>query len=265
MYMLDLAKRFITVCDLKINIINIPEIIEFMIDRIRDNKPTAYIVTTNANTIVLSKNNVKIKEAVNNGDLSIADGYSLVLASRFYGKPLKRRTYGPDLMLEFLRISQQRGYSNFFYGSTKQTLNMLAQGLKNRYPRLNIVGYYSPAFDVSIKSDKEEIEIINKAHPDVVWVGLGGIKQERWMYEHKDKINAPVLVGVGAAFDFLAGTKLQAPKWMREMGLEWFFRLITEPKRLWRRYLINNLFFIWYVSADILKKRFKVRHNKGHV
>lgn len=250
------SNNFITICGLKVNIIQIPEIIDFITTRIIQRIPSAYIVTTNANTIVYAKKYPEVRKAVNSGDLSIADGYSLVFLSRFYGSALKKRAYGPDLMLDFMKVSEDKGYSNFFYGSKNETLGKLLKNLKSKFPRLKIAGYYSPPFSDSICSDKKEVDDINKSGADVVWVGLGGVKQERWMLEHKNKLNVPVMIGVGAAFDFLAGTKPQAPRWMRDTGLEWLFRLIAEPKRLWRRYLINNLLFIWYVAVDLLKKRF---------
>lgn len=254
-----LTHKFITVCGLKVNIVQIPDIIGLIESWIKERNNTAYIVTTNANTIVLGRKDHRIQEAVNHSDLSIADGYSLVFFSRFYGHAFEERAYGPDLMLEFLNLSEEKGYSNFFYGSTDETLKLLVKSLKDKFPRLKIAGYYSPPFGASVKSEEKEIEIINKTNPDVVWVGLGGVKQELWMYEHKDKLDVPVLVGVGAAFDFLAGTKPQAPSWMREAGLEWLFRLITEPKRLWRRYLVNNTLFIYFVVVELLLKIFTIQ------
>lgn len=247
----------IMVCGLKVDTLQIPEIISRMELWVRDRSCSNYIVTTNAHTIVTSRKNKEVVEAVNNGSLSIADGFSLVFASRFYGRPIKKRAYGPDLMLDFLKVAEQKGYSNFFYGSTEKTLEALLRCLKQKMPGLKIAGCYSPVFSSCVHSQEEELRTINSSGADVLWVGLGGIKQERWMYEHKDKLKVPVLVGVGAAFDFLAGTKPQAPLWMREAGLEWLFRLLSEPRRLWRRYLVNNTLFILYVLKDLAEKRFK--------
>lgn len=261
---MDLTKRFITICGLKINTVQIPEIVDFIEERIRARKPASYIVTTNANTIVLGKRDPAVRQAVNGGDLSIADGYSLVFFSRFYGSPLQKRAYGPDLMSGFLKVSEEKGYSNFFYGSTDNTLKALAEKMKTRFPRLKIAGYYSPPFGSSVRPDEKEIDIINRASADVVWVGLGGVKQEKWMYENRARLNVPVLIGVGAAFDFLSGVKPQAPLWMRESGFEWLFRLLSEPKRLWRRYLVNNTLFVWYVSAELMRRGvFSCRRARG--
>lgn len=178
------------------------------------------------------------------------------MTARLYGQRLKKRVYGPDLMLEFLKISEIKGYSNFFYGSTDRTPELLVKGLKNRFPRLKIAGYYSPPFSASLQLEKKEMGMINNSAADVVWIALGGVKQERWMYEYKDKLNVPVLVGIGAAFDFLAGLKPQAPRWIGNNGFEWLFRLISEPNRLWRRYLITNCLFVYYVGNELAAKTF---------
>ncbi|MDD5254595.1 MAG: WecB/TagA/CpsF family glycosyltransferase [Candidatus Omnitrophica bacterium] len=249
-----LSGNFITICGIKVHAVQIPEITAYMEKWIKDRQRGNYIVTTNANTIVAGEKNALVREAVNHGSLSIADGFSLVLFSRFYGKPLKKRAYGPDLMLAFLKLSEEKGYSNFFYGSTAATLEQLVKSLKKKFPHLKIAGCFSPAFTDSPQPEEKEVAAINNSGADVVWVGLGGVKQELWMYAHKDRLTVPVCVGVGAAFDFLSGVKPQAPVWMRESGLEWFFRLATEPKRLWRRYLVNNLLFVRYVIADLIKK-----------
>jgi len=251
--------KFVTICGLKVHIVQIPDIINFVECRIRERGSTAYIVTTNANTVVLAKNDPKIREAVNNSDLSIADGYSLVFLSRFYGDALKERAYGPDLMFEFLKISEKNGYSNFFYGSTEETLRRLLKSLRSKFPRLRIAGCYSPPFRDSVCIDEDGVRTINSSNADVLWVGLGGGRQELWMYEHKDKVDIPVLVGVGAAFDFFAGTKPQAPRWIRDNGFEWLFRLITEPNRLWHRYLVNNSLFIYYLGTEMLSRIFALK------
>jgi len=134
----------------------------------------------------------------------------------------------------------------------------LSNNLKQRFPNLNITGVYSPPFrELTEKEDKAVVDMINKASPDVLWVGLGCPKQQLWMYEHKDKLNASVMVGVGAAFDFLAGTKPQAPRWIRDNGFEWLFRLFTEPKRLWRRYLVNGPLFVYFVTQELVFNFFK--------
>lgn len=131
-----------------------------------------------------------------------------------------------------------------------------------RFPNLRISGVYSPPFrDLTDEEDRRVVEMINRAKTDILWVGIGCPKQEIWMYKHKDKLNVPIMVGIGAAFDFHAGIKKQAPRWMREHGLEWFFRLLTEPRRLWKRYIVGGGVFLHCVLSELLKYRFCRRNN----
>jgi N-acetylglucosaminyldiphosphoundecaprenol N-acetyl-beta-D-mannosaminyltransferase len=162
-------------------------------------------------------------------------------------------------MQKICGISCEKRYRNYLYGSSSNVLGKLEEKLNKKYPGLIIGGIFSPPFRQLTKEEDDRIvEDINNSNPDIVWVGLGSPKQDLWMYEHRGRINAPVMVGVGAAFDFLAQVKPQAPRWMRDNGLEWLFRLITEPKRLWRRYLVDYPLFIYYFLSDpILKFLFR--------
>jgi N-acetylglucosaminyldiphosphoundecaprenol N-acetyl-beta-D-mannosaminyltransferase len=145
------------------------------------------------------------------------------------------------------------GYRHFFYGGENGVPELLATLLKKRFPGLQVVGTFSPPFrPLTLEEDERIVQIINEAEPDIVWVGLGTPKQELWMAEHRERLKAPVLIGVGAAFDFLSGRKPQAPKWMQRSGLEWLFRLVNEPKRLWKRNLVNNPTFLILVILQIL-------------
>lgn len=239
------------VMGMRLNLVQIPEVITSISRWIEDKDLGNYIVVFTANDAVAGRRDPEVRNAVNGSSLTVPDGISLVFLARLRGYPLKKRVYGPDLMLEFLILAESRGFSNFFYGTTPETLDILTNELKRRFPGLKISGVYAPPFrPLSGEEDARVIEIINKASPDVLWVGLGTPKQQLWMHEHKDKLRVPVMAGVGAAFDFLAGTKRQAPRWIRESGFEWLFRLITEPKRLWRRYLINNSLFIYYAGKE---------------
>lgn len=150
-------------------------------------------------------------------------------------------------MPEILRLSETEGYTHYFYGSTEQTLKFLEKNLREKYPKLKIAGTYSPPFrKLTKEEDRKVVERINAAKPDFIWVGLGAPKQERWMYEHRGRING-IMLGVGAAFDFHAGTSKRAPKWMQEFYLEWLYRLIQDPKRLLKRYMFSNMEFIWLI------------------
>ncbi len=247
-------KKLINIYGMKVDMIQIPEVVEAMEGWIKNRSFGNYIVISNANDAAISRGNNKVKQAVNESSLSVPDGFSLILLARLNGYRLRRRVYGPELMNNFLKVSQSKGYSHLFYGSTEDTLNKLQLKLKEKVPNLNIAGFHSPPFEKVTEEEKEDIiGKINRASPDVLWVGLGCPKQQLWMYEHKSKLKVPVMVGVGAAFDFLAEVKPQAPSWMRDHGLEWLFRLGSEPKRLWRRYLIANSLFLVYFLREFIR------------
>ncbi|MFH1441853.1 MAG: WecB/TagA/CpsF family glycosyltransferase [Candidatus Omnitrophota bacterium] len=236
----------------RVDAVQIPDIYKYIENCIAKNIHHNYIIVANVDTIMQSKYNPKMREAVNASSLSIPDGFPLLVMQRLHGNLLKKRAYGPDLMKGFLKIAQDKEYSHFFYGATQDTLFKLIKKLKTLFPKIKITGAYSPPFrPLTCDEDKRIIEMINKAAPDVLWVGIGCPKQELWMHNHKEQLNIPVMVGVGAAFDFLAETKKQAPRWIRDNGFEWLFRLITEPMRLWRRYLIASPLFISYVLLDM--------------
>ena len=249
----------------RVDVVQISYIIQYMEECIVRNIHHNYITVANVDTIMQSKFNPQMREAVNASSLSIPDGFPLLVMQRLYGNPLEKRAYGPDLMNEFLKTAEEKGYTHFFYGSTEETLNKLNKNITVLFPQIKIAGSYAPPFrPLTREEDNKIIEMINNASPDVLWVGIGCPKQELWMYNHREQLSVPIMVGVGAAFDFIAGTKPQAPRWMRESGLEWFYRLITEPKRLWRRYLVNNSLFILYVTLELISKAFTLNKNKSN-
>ncbi len=206
-----------------------------------------YVCVSNVHTTVMAYNDASYREVQNNAVIAVPDGKPLSLISRVRGYKSAQRVAGPDLMPEILKISETEGYTHYFYGSTERTLKNLEKNLRRRYPKLKIVGMYSPPFrQLTKEEDMQMVERINATKPDFVWVGLGAPKQERWMYEHKGRVKG-VMLGVGAAFDFHAGTSKRAPKWMQEFYLEWLYRLIQDPKRLLKRYMFSNAQFIWLI------------------
>lgn len=222
-----------------------------------------YICVCPVSTIMECKRDEKVLMSVNSADLVTPDGMPMVWIGKINGHKNIRRVYGPELMQSICGISEKNGYRNYLYGSSPDVLGKLRERLNKKYPNLIISGIFSPPFRQLSKDEDDKVtEGINNSNSDIIWVGLGSPKQDLWMYGHRDRINAPVMVGVGAAFDFLAGTKLQAPRWMRESGLEWFFRLITEPKRLWRRYLVDNTLFLCYLGGELVMRLF--RPSKAH-
>jgi N-acetylglucosaminyldiphosphoundecaprenol N-acetyl-beta-D-mannosaminyltransferase len=185
----------------------------------------------------------------NDSGLTTPDGMPMVWAARFAGAANVQRVYGPDLMLAVCERAAEQGWGSYLYGATDEVLEQLKQNLTDRYPGLRIVGSYSPPFRVMTpEEDDAAVRAINESGAQIVWVGLSTPKQERWMSAHVDRVNAAALIGVGAAFDMHAGNLRQAPKWMQRAGLEWFFRLVSEPRRLWRRYVINIPRFLFKLS-----------------
>jgi N-acetylglucosaminyldiphosphoundecaprenol N-acetyl-beta-D-mannosaminyltransferase len=178
----------------------------------------------------------------------------LVWFSRWFGMRPAERVYGPDLMRSFTALSAKAGYRHFYYGGGEGVAESLRAALLERHPGLQVVGTFTPPFR-AMSPDEElaAIEAINAAAPDIVWVGLSTPKQERWMADHRAVIEAPVMVGVGAAFDFLSGRKRQAPRWIQDHGLEWLFRLCSEPRRLWRRYAYIVPGFLIFAAVQIVR------------
>ncbi|MBW3660431.1 MAG: WecB/TagA/CpsF family glycosyltransferase [Gemmatimonadetes bacterium] len=210
-----------------------------------DRRTPHYVTVTGVHGVMESQRDEELRRIHNAAGLVTPDGMPLVWLSRLSGFHDVRRVYGPDLMLECCARSVERGWKHFLYGGAEGVPELLAERLRERFPGIDIVGAYSPPFrPLTDEEDERIVETIDRSEADIVWVGLGTPKQERWMSDHVGRFSASVLVGVGAAFDFHAGLKRQAPAWIQRAGLEWLFRLLSEPRRLWRRYCINNPLFI---------------------
>jgi N-acetylglucosaminyldiphosphoundecaprenol N-acetyl-beta-D-mannosaminyltransferase len=215
-----------------------------------------FIAVTGMHGVMEALHDVEFKMVLNSADLVVPDGMPLVWLGRLRGFRLARRVYGPELMLSVCERTAPSGVRHFFFGGAPDVPGKLAQALQNRFPGLNVAGAYSPPYrPVTLEEDEEIIAAINAAAPDVLWVGLSTPKQEKWMHAHRDRLRVPVLIGVGAAFDINSGMKQQAPIWMREHGMEWLFRFMQEPGRLWRRYILYGSQFIFYVALELLGLR----------
>jgi N-acetylglucosaminyldiphosphoundecaprenol N-acetyl-beta-D-mannosaminyltransferase len=215
-----------------------------------------YVCITSVHGVIESQHDESLRRIHNNAGMVTADGMPLVWVSRLMGFHRTERVYGPDLMLAVCDRAQQRGFGHFFYGGGPGVTQRLIERLSKRYPALKVAGSYSPPFrPLTADEDRNVVEQINSSGADIVWVGLSTPKQERWMAGHVEKLDAAVMVGVGAAFDFNAGLKKQAPRWMGRAGLEWTFRLATEPRRLWSRYLKCNPTFVALVGMQLLRLR----------
>ena len=242
---------FVRILGVRVHLVQIPEVLETFEDWIKNRDGCRYVVATGMHGVMEAQRQEDFKSIVNAADLFVPDGISLVWTSRLRGHHLEKRVSGADLMREFIRLSEQRGYRNFFYGDTEDTLSLLVQQLKKDHPNLKIAGVHSPPFrPLSAAEEADQVRIINKSAADVLWVGLGLPKQERWMFQHKDELTVPVLVGVGAAFKFVSGRQKRAPAWLGDHGLEWAWRFAHEPRRVWRRVLLDGPRFAYNVALE---------------
>jgi N-acetylglucosaminyldiphosphoundecaprenol N-acetyl-beta-D-mannosaminyltransferase len=211
-----------------------------------------YICVTPAHGVMDCQRDPELKRIFNHSGLTTPDGMSIVWLLKWMGYRHVNRVYGPDLLLAACERSLETGWRHFFYGGAPGVAERLSARLVARFPRLQVADAYAPPFrPITEDEDRAIAERINAAGPDIVWVGLSTPKQERWMAGHIGKLNATVLVGIGAAFDFLSGAKPHAPRWIQRSGFEWLFRLVTEPRRLWRRY-IQYPYFLWLVLGQML-------------
>ncbi len=238
---------------LPVHMVQIPAVIEQMLRWItHEQTQTRWIVVADMHAIIESYNKPDFRHMLDQADLIVPDGYSLVWIGRHKGFSLEKRVSGTDLMRAYFNSSEGRQTRQFFYGDTDETLSRLTATLHRDFPGIRIAGTYSPPFrSLTPEESRHVIALINEAKPDVIWVGLGLPKQERWIFEHRSQLNVPLILGVGAAFKFLAGTVRRAPGWIGDCGFEWLWRLAHEPRRLWRRIFLEGPQFIGHVALDL--------------
>ena len=244
--------KTVNILGVPIAAVNVEQAAAEIEDWIRRDQKT-FVTVTGVHGIMESQREGQVKRIHEAAGMCVPDGMPTVWVGRFCGYKSMDRVYGPDLMLEMMGRSVAGGYTHFFYGGKEGVPELLRDRLLAKFPGVKVVGVFSPPFrPMSAKEENELEDLIETLSPDVTWVGLSTPKQERWMAAHVGKLNTKVMVGVGAAFDFHAGLVRQAPRWMQRSGIEWFFRLCTEPRRLWRRYLFNNPMFIWMILGQLL-------------
>ena len=258
-------KSDLTYCDIlntRINVINMENTVEYLSENLESLRGS-YICVSNVHTTVMAYRDEQYRKVQNESAMNLPDGKPLSIVQKMKGFSQAERVPGPDLMPEIFNISEEKGYRHYFYGSTEHVLEELEKNLKSRFPKLQIAGMYSPPFrPLTDKEDEEAVKRINDARPDFVWVGLGAPKQELWMAEHKDRVKA-VMLGVGAGFEFHAGTVKRAPHWMQEYCLEWLFRMFQDPKRLLPRYINTNFSFLYYVWKEERKHKKTQKREEG--
>jgi N-acetylglucosaminyldiphosphoundecaprenol N-acetyl-beta-D-mannosaminyltransferase len=222
----------------------------------------AYICLAPAHNVMACVDDAELRQVFNQSTLTVPDGMGVVWFLRLLGHKQVGRVYGPDLMLAACAAGVDRPWRHFFLGGAPGVGERLAAQLRERFPGLEVAGVHSPPFR-SLTGEENEtmVRLIEAARPDIIWVGLGSPKQERWMAAFRPVLSAAVLVGVGAAFDFLSGAKPQAPRWIQRIGMEWMFRLLSEPRRLWRRYAQYPR-FIWLALGQLSGlKRYSMEEN----
>jgi N-acetylglucosaminyldiphosphoundecaprenol N-acetyl-beta-D-mannosaminyltransferase len=236
--------------------VQIPDVVAIFQGWIEDRRESRYVAVCNVHMIVEAERSADFRKVIDAAALVVPDGSPLIWIGRWGGFPLARRCYGPDLFQEFTESTAAKGYRHYLYGGHPGVGEKVAERLQQDYPGVVIAGAFAPPFrEMTAEEDEEAVQAINASGADILWVALGCPRQEIWMHEHRDRLNVPVVVGVGQAFDIYAGRVAQAPRWMREHGLEWLFRLLTNPRRLWRRYLVYNSDFLLRVAYSWLSDK----------
>lgn len=244
----------VNICDVEIDRISFNEVVEKIIQVATTSKLATYVVTPNAHHVTMLQKDARFREIYQHAFLVVPDGVPLLWAAQFLKTPLQGRVNGTDLFEELSATAAKAGLKIFLLGGRPGAADSAAKMLQARHPKLNIVGTYCPPY--GFESDLAEVKRINEtiqaAAPHLLFVGLGAPKQEYWMYDHCEELGVPVSLGIGVSFELVSGMVQRAPKLMQKMGLEWFFRLVVEPKRLWQRYLVGNSVFVWLVIKQKL-------------
>jgi len=228
-----------------------------LMDEMVESRRPGYVCCSPVHALMVAQDDAEMLAALRAATLTVPDGMPIVWAANLLGEGLSNRVYGPELMLRYSARCAERGHRVWLYGGRDQgALAQLALSLRRQYPGIRIVGGFSPPFrELTAAEEGALVEQINGAHPDVLWVGIGVPKQEKWMARLRDRLEVPVMCGVGAAFDFHAGRISQAPGWMQERGLEWIYRIAQEPRRLLPRYLYYNPRFVLAFARQWLRER----------
>lgn len=253
-----MAARQVSLFGIRVHDLSLDEAVDLLIALARDNQPH-YVVTPNAHHIVQIRRDAHLRQIYNNADVVLADGMSIVWASRLLRAPLRARVAGSDLFPRLCGAAAEHGCKVFLLGGGPGVANTVAERLCQLYPQLKVVGVYSPPY--GFESDPQEneriVRMIRESQPDILFVALGFPKQELWISRYARECGVPLSIGVGAAFDFIAGIRRRAPLWMQRAGLEWLHRLLQEPHRLWHRYLVLGPQFVCLTLAELMRTRKK--------
>lgn len=234
------------------------EVLELLVDRPSD--VATAVVICNVHSVMSARRDRRLARALSEADIATSDGMPLVWALRAFGHEEQQRVYGPTLLERALPFGIEHGWRHYFFGTTQPTLQKLRDSIEQRWPEAQIAGMHAPPFRPLTPAELDEvIDDVKHSGADLLWVGLGMPKQELWIHDVKARLPGVALLGVGAGFDFIAGTVKQAPSWMQDRGLEWLYRFGQEPRRLWRRYVFNNPAYLVLLGADLAKRRIRDR------
>jgi len=226
---------------------------QYVVEYVRSNEKPAYITVNNVHTVIEGIWDADYRAITNQAFLALPDGKPLSVVARWKGIANISRVFGPTFFEKALEWGQEDGVRHFFFGSSQQVLETLQNVIRDRFPQAQIAGAIAPPFrPLTASENAMYIEQMNRSKADIVWVALGAPKQERWMAANYRYLNRGVMIGIGAGFDYLAGNTQHAPEWMKRYALEWLYRLIQEPRRLWKRYLVTNTLFVILVVLELL-------------
>ena len=248
---------FIRILETRVHMVRMVDVMSIMVDWI-ETEPLQlhHVVNTGMHGIMEAHKNPSFGTVLNSVDLLAPDGILTILTARFHGYRLRKQDTGPDLLWQFSEVANRKGYKYFLFGDTEDTLERLSDKLTAAFPDIQIVGVSSPPFrEWTPEEDEAMVAEINQAKPDVLWVGLGMPKQEQWIYDHRASMNVPVVVGAGASLKFLGGTVARAPTLVCNLGFEWLWRLAREPRRVWRRVMLDAPQFIVLVFLQLIGLR----------
>ena len=215
-----------------------------------------FMACANPHSLVVASRDMQFRNALQNADLLTPDGVGILVAARFLSRPLARRVIGYDFFMALTaRLTEKRETRYFFLGSSEHVLGLMSRRLNREFPSITVCGVYAPPFMDSFSEDENArmVNVINDARPDVLWVGMTAPKQEKWIYENRERLRVPFISAVGAVFDFYAGTAVRPPAIWQDLGLEWLYRFLREPARLWERNLVSTPKFIWMVLKEKLR------------
>jgi N-acetylglucosaminyldiphosphoundecaprenol N-acetyl-beta-D-mannosaminyltransferase len=252
----DLQTPSANVLGVRVSAVDMNSAVEMSDQWIQSASGPGYICATGVHGVMEAQADIEIHRILNRALINLPDGMPMSWVGRFQGFRTMDRVFGPDFMMAMCRLSAERGYRTFLYGGKPGVANRLRDTLQRQFPRLQVVGTYTPPFrSLVADEEKEVLAQVRKCRPHIVWVGLSTPKQERFMAQYVESFQAPLMIGVGAAFDFHTGTIRDCSPWVKRSGLQWLHRLMQDPKHLWKRYLRNNPAFLWHIAWQLSRLR----------